>query len=254
MPAPRNRTSDADSHRALPCGTFPEPIFERYTHLGVCATLAPTMKDSSALRRFSVVVAAGVIVTLVLAWLAPWQFPVLAGWDTAAASYVASVWLSVGRLRPEETRTHATREDTSRVATSFLLLSASVASLVGVGFDLVKANHAHTSGRVALTVLAVLTVALSWSLVQTVFALRYAHEYYTPPVGGIDFKTDDEQPDYQDFAYVAFTVGMTFQVSDTDIQARRTRRTVLRHALLAYLFGAVIVAVVVNVIAGLLNS
>ncbi len=99
-----------------------------------------------------------------------------------------------------------------------------------------------------------LTVALSWALVQTVFALRYAHEYYTAPVGGIDFKTKDEQPDYQDFAYVAFTVGMTFQVSDTDIQARRIRRTVLRHALLAYLFGAVILAVMVNVIASLLNG
>jgi uncharacterized membrane protein len=140
------------------------------------------------------------------------------------------------------------------VPTSVLLLSASVASLVGVGFDLVKANQAHTGGRVMLTLAAVLTVASSWTLVQTVFALRYAHEYYTPPIGGIDFKTHDEQPDYQDFAYVAVTVGMTFQVSDTDIQARRTRRTVIRHALLAYLFGAVILAVVVNVIASLLNN
>ena len=88
---------------------------------------------------------------------------------------------------------------------------------------------------------------------HTVFALRYAHEYYTDPVGGIDFKTRDERPDYLDFAYVAFTVGMTFQVSDTDVQARRIRRTVLRHALLSYLFGAVILAVVVNVIAGVVQ-
>ncbi len=197
---------------------------------------------------------AGTIVAIVLAFVAPWQPAVLAGWVTAAASYVASVWLSVGGMSPEETATHATREDTSRVATSLLLLSASVASLVGVGFDLVKANQAHASGKLMLTVVAVLTVVASWSLVQTVFALRYAHEYYTPPVGGIDFKTDDEHPDYQDFAYVAFTIGMTFQVSDTDIQARRTRRTVIRHALLAYLFGAVILAVVVNVIASLLNN
>ena len=89
---------------------------------------------------------------------------------------------------------------------------------------------------------------------HTVFALRYAHEYYTPPVGGIDFKTDKELPDYLDFGYVAFTVGMTFQVSDTDIQAANPRRTVMRQALLAYLFGAVILAVVVNVIASLLNT
>jgi uncharacterized membrane protein len=212
------------------------------------------MRDSSALERFLVVMGAGVIVAVVLAFFAAWQLAALAGWVTVGVSYVASVWLSVGGMSPEETETHATREDTSRVATSLLLLSASVASLVGVGFDLIKANQAHTGGRVMLTLIAVSTVIASWSLVQTVFALRYAHEYYTPPVGGIDFKTDDEQPDYQDFAYVAFTIGMTFQVSDTDIQARRTRRTVIRHALLAYLFGAVILAVVVNVIASLLNN
>lgn len=212
------------------------------------------MRAPSALFRFAVVLAIGAVVGLVAAVFAPWQLAVLAGWDSAALSFVAWVWLSVGRFTPEETRDLATREDTGRVSTSFLLLSASVASLVGTGFDLVKADQAHSAGRVVLTLIAVLTVVSSSGLVQTVFALRYAHEYYTPPVGGIDFKTDDEEPDYQDFAYVAFTVGMTFQVSDTDIQARRTRRTVMRHALLAYLFGAVILAVVVNVIASLLNS
>jgi uncharacterized membrane protein len=85
-----------------------------------------------------------------------------------------------------------------------------------------------------------------------VFTLRYAHEYYTEPVGGIDFKTD-EPPDYQDFAYVAFTIGMTFQVSDTDVQGRKIRRTVLKHSLLSYLFGAVILAVLINVIAGIVK-
>jgi uncharacterized membrane protein len=172
----------------------------------------------------------------------------------AAGAYVGWVWTTVGRWSPEDTRIHATREDTSRVATSLILLGASVASLVGTGFDLLKAHQAHGAGRVTLTVIAVLTVALSWTVVHTVFALRYAHEYYTEPVGGINFKVPGELPDYQDFGYVAFTVGMTFQVSDTDIEARRTRRTVLRHALMAYLFGAVILAVVVNVIASLLNN
>jgi uncharacterized membrane protein len=80
------------------------------------------------------------------------------------------------------------------------------------------------------------------------------HEYYTPTLpGAIDFKSGDYKPDYGDFAYVAFTVGMTFQVSDTDIGSRLIRRTVLRHALISYLFGAIIVALMVNVIATLLN-
>jgi uncharacterized membrane protein len=212
------------------------------------------MKSPSALTRFVVAMGSGIVVGTVCGFLAAWQFAVLAGWDTAAAIFVGWVWVTVGSMTPQETATHATREDTRRVATSVLLLSSSVASLVGVGLDVVKANQADGDGRAALTIIAVGTVALSWSLVHTVFALRYAREYYTPPVGGIDFKTDDEEPDYQDFAYVAFTVGMTFQVSDTDIQARRTRRSVLRHALLAYVFGAVIVAVVVNVIASVLNN
>jgi len=212
------------------------------------------MRDPSAVERLLVVAALGALVGTVLVFFAPWQFAVLAGWDVAAAVFLAWVWTTVGSLTPEETRSVATREDSGRVGTSLLLLGASVASLVGTGFDLIKADQAHGAGRLALSGIGLLTVALSWAVVQTVFALRYAHEFYTPPVGGIDFKTKSEQPDYQDFGYVAFTVGMTFQVSDTDIQARRTRRTVLRHALLAYLFGAVILAVVVNVIASLING
>jgi uncharacterized membrane protein len=95
----------------------------------------------------------------------------------------------------------------------------------------------------------VFTVVLSWTVVHTVFMLRYAHEYYTPPVGGIDFKSGDYEPDYRDFAYLAFTVGMTYQVSDTELNRREIRHTLLRHALLSYLFGAVILALLVNVIA-----
>jgi uncharacterized membrane protein len=212
------------------------------------------MNVMSSLERLLLALAVGTVAAAAFALVTPWQFAVLAWWDVVAAVFVGSVWLSVSRFTPDQTREHATREDNSRVATGLLLLSASVASLIGTGFDLMKAEHAHTAGRAALTVIALLTVALSWAMVHTLFALRYAHEYYTPPIGGIDFKTDDETPDYHDFAYVAFTVGMTFQVSDTDIQARRTRRSVLRQALLAYLFGAVILAVVVNVIATLLNN
>jgi uncharacterized membrane protein len=212
------------------------------------------MSDPSAVERLLAVSAVGVVVGTIAAFVAPWQFAALAAWDSAAGVFVAWIWMSVARFTPEQTRIRATREDNGRVATSILLLSASVASLVGTGFDLMKAEHAHSLGRVDLTAIGMLTVALSWAVVHTVFALRYAHEYYTPPVGGIDFKTDTELPDYLDFGYVAFTVGMTFQVSDTDIQARITRRTVLRQALLAYLFGAVILAVVVNVIASLLNT
>jgi uncharacterized membrane protein len=202
------------------------------------------MKSPSLRTRLLVVSVVGLISGAIAELFAPWQFAVLFGWDTAAAIFAVWVWLDVGGFTPGETRKFATREDAGRVSSSLLLIGASVASLVGTGFDLVKASQGQSDGRVALTLIALATVALSWIVVHTVFAL---------PAGGIDFKNDDDPPDYQDFAYVAFTVGMTFQVSDTDIQARPIRRTVLRHALLAYLFGAVILAVAINLIASLIK-
>ncbi len=118
-----------------------------------------------------------------------------------------------------------------------------------------KANEGMHRQEVLLEAFGVATIVCSWLLVHTVFALRYAHVYYTEPEGGIDYKSKgQERPDYLDFAYTAFTVGMTFQVSDTDITRREMRRQVLRHALISFLFGAVILATTVNVIAGLLNT
>jgi uncharacterized membrane protein len=132
------------------------------------------------------------------------------------------------------------------------VISAASASLVAVGLALVKAGHDKGSAKALLTALAVLAVALSWAVVHSVFTLRYAHVYYSGG-GGIDFN-EDADPDYRDFAYLALTIGMTFQVSDTDLTTKEIRRTATRHALLAYLFGAVIVAMAINVVASLLSK
>lgn len=196
----------------------------------------------------------GLLVGVALAWVAPWQLAVLAGWDLVAVLVLSRVWFRVGRFSADQTKEFATREDNSRASAELLLVTASVAALGGVAFGLVKAHESGPTLEALLTVESVLTIALSWAVVHTVFALRYAHEYYTTTrSGGIDFKSGEYEPDYGDFAYVAFTVGMTFQVSDTDIGSRLIRRTVLRHALVSYLFGAIIVAVMVNVIATLLR-
>jgi uncharacterized membrane protein len=96
-------------------------------------------------------------------------------------------------------------------------------------------------------------IVAAWACVHTVFTLRYARLYYADPVGGIDFH-DDYPPDYIDLAYVALTIGMTFQVSDTDLTARSIRRAAVRHALLSYVFGAVIVAVTINIVGTLASS
>jgi uncharacterized membrane protein len=102
---------------------------------------------------------------------------------------------------------------------------------------------------------AVVTVLLSWTVVNTVYTLRHAHLHFGSPALGIAFgdSAGQERPTYRDFAYVAFTIGMTYQVSDTTVRNPRIRRTVLSHALLSYVFGVVIVGGSVNLIAGLIR-
>jgi uncharacterized membrane protein len=209
----------------------------------------------SARRRVLMTAAVGVVAGVVAGFFTPWQVSILIGWDVAAVLNVGWVATTAGRFDANETREFATREDDSRLSAQFLLLGAGVASLVGVGFDLYKASQTQGVGKGFLVGMGVFTVVASWAVVHTTYALRYAHEYYgVQEVGGIDFKTGpDYEPDYRDFAYVAFTVGMTFQVSDTDIRGRRIRRTVLAHALFAYLFGGVILAASINVVASLVQ-
>lgn len=202
-------------------------------------------------RRVVVALSVGLVAGVAGVFLVAWQIAVVFGWDVAAVVILVAVWSTVWRLDADATRSHATHEDSSRAAAEVVIVAASVASLSAVAFDLAKANSESGTTKFAFTVAGIVTIALSWAVVHTVFTLRYGHEYYSPPVGGIDFKCDGQHPDYRDFAYVAFTVGMTFQVSDTDIQQRTVRRTVLRHALLAYLLGAVVIAVTINVVATL---
>ena len=182
---------------------------------------------------------------------APWEVALLAAWDAAALVYLVWVWASVQSLDSADTERVAAGEDDSIRVSDLLLLGASVASLVAVGFALAH-GHDSSGHRVALGVLAVVSVLLGWSTVHTVYALRYARLYYASPVGGIGFPGDD-RPDYTDFAYLAITIGMTYQVSDTDIAKRPIRRTAIRHALLSYLFGAVILGITVNSIAAILG-
>ena len=139
------------------------------------------MLATSSRTRLIAVVVAGVAAGAVAAAFSAWQLAVLVGWGVAATTFVAWVWTSVARFTPDQTREFSTREDDGRVATTILLLSASVVSLVGVALALFKASKANTSDQAALTVAAVVTVALSWVVVHTVFTLRYARQYYSEP-------------------------------------------------------------------------
>ena len=122
--------------------------------------------------------------------------------------------------------------------------------MLAVAFVLVGARGLAGFAKAEYVVLAVASVVVAWAAVHTVYALRYARLYYAEPVGGVDFHADD-QPDYRDFAYLAMTIGMTFQVSDTDLTVKPIRRLAIQHALLSYLFGAVIVALMINIVGSL---
>ncbi len=194
--------------------------------------------------------AVGVIVSTIAWFASSWDLALLIGWLAAALTYTVWVWFRIGRMGAEETEVHATREDPSRGLVDALLVIASVASLGIVAFVLVRSNSVNSVSGVIVAALAIISVALSWLLIHTLFTLRYASLYYEGTPGGVDFNSKD-MPDYGDFAYLAFTLGMTYQVSDTALGSRAFRMTALRHSLLSYLFGAVILASIINLIAGL---
>ena len=177
--------------------------------------------------------------------------PVIAAptaWVVFVGIYLGWTWRVLSPMSPGDTRTHATMEDPSRTVATTALLVASVASLGGVALLLGAGSRQRNSVLEAL--LGVLTVAASWLLVHLLSTLHYARLYYSSDTPGrpVDYNSDPQDPDYHDFAYLAFTTGMTYQVSDTSLNTKEIRLAVLRHALLSYLLGAVVLACTVNLV------
>jgi uncharacterized membrane protein len=193
---------------------------------------------------------AGASAGTVSAVAGPWWLGPLIGWDVAATVMLVWTWLLVWNLTASQAAAHATRESPGRANSDLLLLAGSVISLVAVGLVLVRANQETGLDKGLLVALSVASIVLAWSTVHTVYTLRYARLYYSGKDGGVDFN-DKATPCYPDFAYLALTIGMTFQVSDTDLTTNAFRRLALRHALLSYMFGALIIATTINLIAGL---
>jgi len=196
--------------------------------------------------------AVGVLAGAVAKPFAIWQMVMLIGWCAFAVALLGWVWFDVSGCDAAHTRERATTIDPTRISSISVVVIAGVMSLVAVGFGLEEAREQDGALAVALTILSLSAVVLSWLLVHTMFVLRYAHEYYTAPEGGIAFP-GDEAPDYRDFAYFAFTIGVAFAVSDTQVTARKIRRIVFRQALVSYLLGAVIIGLAINVMAGFIR-
>ena len=201
--------------------------------------------------RVLVMIVIGALTAVTVGTLKSWAYAPAMGWAAASLTYLIWVWSVIGRLQAQATAAHARREDPSRGVSDVLVLIATVASFGGVALILLDASNAQGGTKAAIIAMAVGSVALSWFLVHTLYTLRYASIYYRDKTG-VDFN-EDKLPRYLDFAYLAFTVGMTFQVSDTDLKTDAIRTTVLRQALLSYLLGTIVLATTINLVAGLIH-
>jgi len=206
--------------------------------------------DPPARVRVLCCAALGALAAVVVALVGPWWLVPLSGWTVAAAGFVGWMLHTVWNLDAKKTAARALRDDPGRALTDTLLLGAASVSLLAVGLVLVRASHLAGAEKLLLVGLSGVSVVLAWGLVHTVHGLRYARLYYEGAAGGVNFN-EHEAPCYIDFAYLALTIGMTFQVSDTNLTTKTIRRTALRHAMLSYMFGAVIIAITLNLIAGL---
>jgi uncharacterized membrane protein len=173
----------------------------------------------------------------------------LVAWDAFAFTYIALSWLRIAFADARTSVRDARLQDSSRTALFLFVIVAAVASLLAVGLLLGSAKGLRPSQQAGHAILAGLTVAASWCLTHTVFALRYAHIFYQAgdeaQGEGLDFPRENH-PDFLDFAYFSFVIGMTCQVSDVQITARRIRRVALLHGVLAFVFNTVILALSIN--------
>lgn len=200
-----------------------------------------------ALLSLAVGLGAGVVVAVAAT---PRLLP-LTAWTVTIAVLLSWVWRRSWSQGTDGTKLLAEQEQATRSTDVWLILAA-VASFAVVVVALVQSSSQRGPAAVASVLLSVVSVVLSWALVNTVYAFKYARLYYVdePDDGGIDFG-DVDRPTYSDFAYLAFTVGMSYAVSDTEPTTTRIRRVALGHALLAYAFGTGVLAVAINLVTNL---
>ncbi|MEW6728441.1 MAG: DUF1345 domain-containing protein [Pseudomonadota bacterium] len=193
----------------------------------------------------------GMAVTL-LTPAALWETRILAGWLVGSLVYMTIVWWGVGRLDAAGTHLRATAYDPGQRALYALVVAASWVSLVGVLLVTDAAKGMSGLARWAHIGLALATLLATWLLIQTVFALRYARNYYRTTAGGLIFP-GQSAPDYLDFAYFAAVIGMTAQVADVGIATSAMRRLVLLHGLVAFAFNLLVLALTLNLVASALG-
>lgn len=207
------------------------------------------MKRSTRRRvRQGISLLCGAIVGVLVGRAISYDVGAAAGWTTFVFVYCIWSWLALWPLDSQQTAAHAREEDPGRWFADVILIVAAVASVIGIGFVLLAGNASNlvTAG------IGVACVVASWLLVHTIYGVRYADLYFSAPKPPIDF--GDEPPRYTDFAYLTFCLGMTYQISDTNLKTNQLRVVVLWHTLLSYFLGAVVLACTINLVSGLAGT
>ena len=197
--------------------------------------------------RLFVSIAIGLLSLVVLPANLRWTTQELIAWDITIAVYLVVAYVTMLRTDASHIRSHAIEHDDGRFAILFLTAGAALASLVAIVVEIGASQKATTQ-----ILLAIGTIVLSWAMVHTTFALHYAHDYYRPrEPGGLKFP-DEDKPDYWDFVYFSFVIGMTAQVSDVAITDRGIRRTATAHGVVSFAFNTTLLALMVNIAASAL--
>jgi uncharacterized membrane protein len=202
--------------------------------------------------RLFISIAVGLAVMAVLFALSEWRAAtkLLVGWDAGVGLYLILAFTLMARSDVHRLKRRAANQDEGNLGILFLTVAAAIASLGAIFAELGTA--AGQTRQPSQLILATATVVISWAFIHSIFALHYAHEFYGEgrdrQIGGMSFP-DDEAPDYWDFTYFAFTIGMCAQVSDVTVSSKSIRRTVLTHSVISFLFNAALLALTVNIAA-----
>ena len=220
----------------------------------VTKSLRHRIAGGRAGTRLVISVAVSALTALVLPRSIVGEIRLVASWNAFAAVDLLLTWTTILTLTPKQICTMAQREDPSRVASLILVLVGAAASLLAVLVLLQSSMKMTGVPKTQAIVLALSAVVLAWFLIHTVFTIRYAHEFHDEPSDRppLEFPGQEDLPDYLDFAYFAFIIGMTAQTADVNIHGRRMRRTALLHGIVAFAFNTAVVALSIGVLTTLL--
>ena len=214
---------------------------------------------SSRQFRFTIGIIAALIVFFVKRQPGNSLVPLISSWTAFTVVYIALSWFVIAIYHPKDVMKKAKTEDTTGGLIFLLVLTAAICSLAGIFLLLKTLPVEHSKTFIALPFASVF---FSWILVHTIFVFRYAHLYYSAPnvlndaknnMPGLEFP-GESFPDYLDFAYFSFILGMTFQVSDVQITSRKIRRLALLHGCISFIYNTLILALSINIVSGIVSK